>query len=348
MTPIRVLIVEDSAVAREFLRRIISADPRLEVAGMASNAEDALAMIHRVAPDVISLDIRLPGMNGFEATRRIMSERPTPIVVVSAAGAESEEMNLTMEALKAGAVAVVEKPLAPTHEDYAAIAGRLCTQLAIMSQVRLVRQRAIPEPSPRPARACHAGGYRVLGVAASTGGPNAILQLLNGLGRDFPLPVVAVQHMTPNFVEGFGAWLASASPFAVEIVTGRTALLPGRLYLAPPERHIAADAYWTWIEDSPPVCNHRPSAHVLFSSMARNLRDSGLGVLLSGMGEDGAEGLLEMKRAGAYTIAEHESTAVVYGMPAAAVRRGAVCEALPLQSIAPRILELTRPQPEDV
>jgi two-component system chemotaxis response regulator CheB len=348
MRRIRVLIVEDSAVVRELLRRIISADPRLEVVGMASSAEEALPLIRKLAPDVISLDIRLPGMNGFEATRLIMSERPTPIVVVSAAGAESEEMNLTMEALKAGAVSVVEKPPAATHEDYGNIAGHLCTQLAIMSQVRLVRQRTIAQPSPHPARATHAGGYRVLGVAASTGGPNAMLQLLKGLGRDFPLPVVAVQHMTPNFVEGFGAWLASTTPFAVEIVNDRRSLLPGRLYLAPPGKHLMADAYWAWTEERGPVCNHRPSAHVLFTSMARNIRDAAIGVLLTGMGDDGAEGLLEMRRAGAYTIAEHESTAVVYGMPAAAIRLGAVCEALPLPSIAPRILELAAVPPEVV
>jgi two-component system, chemotaxis family, protein-glutamate methylesterase/glutaminase len=339
MSRIRVLIVEDSAVVRELLRRVIGADPRLEVAGAFATAEEALAALDRLAPDVISMDIRLPGMQGLEATRRVMSLRPTPIVVVS--GIEADEQNLSMEALKAGALAVVEKPAAATHREYQALASHLCTQLAIMSEVKVVRQRSLPPPAiegngpQRPP-----GAYRVLAIAASTGGPSALMELLGALGTSFPLPILIVQHMTPSFVSGFGSWLAGVSRLELELVTGRIPLVPGTLYLAAGDRHLASDAASVWADDAAPVDNHRPSGDVLFRSLARNAGPSAIGVQLTGMGEDGARGLLELRRAGGYTIAEDESSAVVYGMPGAAVRAGAVMESLPVGQIAPRLLEL--------
>lgn len=339
----RVLIVEDSAVVREQLRRLIAADPRLEVAAAVESAEEALRILDRVSPDVISLDICLPGMQGFEATRRIMAQRPTPIVIVSASLA-GDEVRLTMEALKCGALAAVEKPVAAGHPEHAEMARRLCTQLSIMSEVRVVRQRMLVTPAPVPAVRPHLARCRfgVLGLAASTGGPNALLEVLRGLGADFPIPVVIVQHMTPAFVSGFGRWLSDAGNLPVEVVASRTQMVPGRVYLAPADRHVVVDRVCVGLDGSAPVGPHRPSADVLFRSMARNLGQAGLGVLLTGMGEDGAGGLLELWRAGGYTIAEDESTAVVYGMPGTAARLGAVRESLPLPGIAPRLRELVR------
>lgn len=341
MKRIRVLIVEDSAVVREHLRRIISADPRLEVVAAASSGEEALVLADRVSPDVISMDIQLPGIQGLEVTRRIMAERPTPIVVVS--GIDSEEINLTMEALKAGALSVVEKPVCATHKEYEALAGRLCTQLAIMSEVKVVRQRPVSDcailqrqpagPSPGP--------YRVLGIAASTGGPNALMRLIAGLGTaGCRLPIAVVQHITPGFVAGFASWLGGVTGIATEVVEDRTPLVSGRTYIAPSNGHLATDGTWAWVEDGPPVASHRPSASVLFSSLARGAGRAAIGVLLTGMGEDGADGLRELRAAGGFTIAEDPSTAVVYGMPEAAVRAGAVCESLPLYAIAGRVAEI--------
>jgi two-component system chemotaxis response regulator CheB len=341
MSAIRVLIVEDSPVVGEHLRRIISADPRLEVAAIATSGEDAIDMVERLRPDVISMDIRLPGIQGFEATQRIMAECPTPIIVVS--GIDMEAMTLTMRALRAGALSVVEKPASSTHEDYGALAAKLCTQLAIMSEVHVVRQRPIAARLPvRPsARRTANTTYRVLGIAASTGGPGALMQVLCGLGPDFPLPIAVVQHMTPSFLTGFADWLESVTPFSVSIVDRPMQLLSGKVYLAPPrDSHMIVNGLTGLCEDRPPIGGHRPSANALFSSMARSLAGDAIGLQLTGMGDDGAAGLLELKKAGAYTIAEDESTAVVYGMPAAAAQLGAIREILPLGEIAPRILKL--------
>lgn len=343
MKKIRVLIVEDSAVVREFLQHLIGQDPRLEVAAAVSSAEEALRILDQAAPDVISMDIRLPGMNGFEATRRIMAQRPTPIVVVSSS-VEAEDLKISMNALRAGALTIIEKPVGTTHADYAVLAERLCTQLAIMSQVKVIRQRlgrevAAVSPTLLPLRG-PAGPFRVLGVVASTGGPNALAELLNGLEGDFPLPILLVQHITAGFLEGFAAWLNHACPQEVAIAREGEIPAPGKVYLAPSDRHLKLESGYLRADSSPPVCAQRPSGTVLFQSMAHSLGAQALGVLLTGMGEDGAEGLLEIRRAGGHTIAEDESTAVVYGMPRAAVVLGGASESLPLPAIAPRILEL--------
>ena len=351
MRKIRVLIVEDSIVIRELLEHIVGHDPRLEIAAAVGSAEEALRILERVSPDVISMDIRLPGMNGLEATRRIMAERPTPIVVVSAS-VESEDLQITMNALQAGALAVLEKPAGTTSGEYESLAQRFGTQLAIMSEVKLVRRRVaathtravrtrtIATHSERQV-ASHPGGYRMMGIVCSTGGPSALVQLLGGLGTGFPLPIALVQHITSSFLGGFASWLESVSPFSVTIVTDRVTPVPGRIYLAAPDRHLRLEYGTLLVDAGDPVCGQRPSGTVLFESMATDLGAAALGVLLTGMGDDGAEGLLQIRNFGGHTIAEHESTAVVYGMPGEAVRLGAVCESLPLPAVAPRILDLT-------
>jgi two-component system chemotaxis response regulator CheB len=348
MSKIRVLIVEDSAVVRALLEHIIGRDSRLEVSATAASAEEALQLLKQVSPDVIAMDIRLPGMDGVEATRRIMSQRPIPIVVV-AASVESEERNsIAMEALRAGALTVLEKPVGTTSADYDTVAERLCTQLAIMSQVKLVRQYRRREPRPpsayKPPRC--PGAYSMLGIACSTGGPGALVQLLGSLGQAFPLPILLVQHMTASFLMGFASWLDSVCPFSVVVVNDGHIPTPRVVHIAPAERHLLMDAGRLRLDSADPVCRQRPSGTVLFRSMARGLGGNALGVLLTGMGEDGAAGLREIRQAGGYTIAEDESTAVVYGMPAAALRMGAVCESLPLPAIAPRVLELVSARPE--
>lgn len=343
MKRVRVLIVEDSTVVRELLRHLVARDPRLEVAAAVATAEEALDLLPRLAPDVISMDIRLPGMDGLEATRRIMSDRPTPVVVI-ASSIYSADLQIAMNALRAGALTVLEKPVGETHPDYEAVAGRLCTQLAIMSQVPVVRQRGARAPArePRPAAppAAARRSFQAVGLAASTGGPAALAKVLGALPRDFPLPVLVVQHMTPQFMGGFAEWLGSVISLPVALAAHGEPPAPGRVYVAPAERHLLLGPGRLELGAGPSVSGQRPSGTVLFESMARVLGPGGLGVLLTGMGDDGARGLLALRQGGGYTLAEARSTAVVYGMPMEAVRLGGACESVPLPDVAGRILDL--------
>ena len=240
---------------------------------------------------------------------------------------------------------MIEKPAGTSNADYEALAERLCTQLVIMSQVKLVRRNGHRDPDTAQRRVPQSwrggpGTFQMLGIVCSTGGPSALVQVLGALGPDFPLPILLVQHMTGSFLEGFASWLESVCPFRATVVKDGCFPVPGALHMAPANRHLRLDGKRLWLDAGDPVSFQRPSGTVLFQSMAQDLGADALGVLLTGMGEDGASGLLEIRRSGGHTIAEDESTAVVYGMPAAAVRMGAVCECLPLPAIAARVSEL--------
>ena len=347
---IRVMIVEDSPTMRMLLEGIIGDDPRLEVAASVASAEEALRVLAQVSPDVISLDIRLPGMNGFQATRRIMAERPTPIVVVSAS-VEADDLKISMNALDAGALSVVEKPGGTSGAEHVALAQRLCRQLVIMSEVPVIRQRnqaradraGTHGASARPATlaAPRSANYEALGVVASTGGPNAVLAILRELGSGYPLPILLVQHITPSFLPGFVAWLDESCPLKTVVARDGETVRPGYVYVPTAERHLELDGTRLRLTDGAPVSSQKPSGTVLLRTLARSLGPRALAVLLTGMGDDGAEGLLAVRMAGGHTIAEDESTAVVYGMPAVAARIGAVDEMLPLHRIAGRLKEIS-------
>jgi two-component system chemotaxis response regulator CheB len=340
------MIVEDSTVVRRLLAHIVSTDPRLNLAAAVASAEEALQELPRVKPDVISMDIRLPGMDGLEATRRIMTEQPTPIVVIADSVRDST-FGISMNALRAGALSVVEKPVGIETGGYEQIADTIRTQLYIMSQVPVIRQRGILAARPRLPQAelvqrppQHPA---VLAIAASTGGPPALAQVLGALPAQCPMPVLLVQHMGAAFMEGFAQWLDGLVPMKVSLAQDGEVPQPGRVYVAPGDRHLLLSPQGVLrLSNEKPLASQRPSATLLFRSVAAAAGDLGLGVLLTGMGEDGAVGLTEMRRAGAYTITEHESTAVVYGMPAAAVRLGGSSLSLPLPAIGPRLAQLAR------
>ncbi len=328
------MIVEDSTVVRALLTHIVTADPRLTVVAAVASAEEAIAALPHVRPDVISMDIQLPGMDGLEATRRIMADRPTPIVVISAS-IEAASLASSMDALRAGALSVVEKPVGFGHGAFDAVSREICTQLAIMSDVAVVRRRIRARDPDAPGVRVPVAP-RMLLVAASTGGPQAVARLFGALPAVLPVPVMLVQHMGEAFMEGYATWLQSVVPQRVVIAQDGGMPVAGTIHVAPGGRHlrIGRDGRMR-IGGDAAVGGQRPAATALIQSAGEALSGAAIAVVLTGMGEDGAEGVRALIAAGGAAIAEHESSAVVYGMPAAAVRMGAL--ALPIDMIAPHL-----------
>ncbi len=340
--PKRLLIVEDSAVVRELLVYICKGDPRLEVVQVVESAEAALQYLNRNQVDIISLDIELPRMNGLELCQEIMWQFPTPIVIVSSYLSD-KETKYSLNALKAGALDVIAKPPGPSDPSYPKFARDFTNLLVIMSDVKVIsqKQRVLKkadkeenENSTQKSRT----PIRALGVGASTGGPQAVVQLFKQLpigGFDFP--VFLVQHITAEFLTSYVEWLSETTAKTIRIAKHHEKPLPGIVYHPPSDCHLEVVHGIIHLSEKQPVSFQRPSITVLFESMARSYGSECIGVLLTGMGDDGALGLAQIKQRGGMTIAEHESTTIVYGMPKAAVDMGATVEVLPLPEIAPCI-----------
>lgn len=336
---IRVLVAEDSPTARALLVGMISASSGLEVVGQATNGLEAVALAMSLRPDVITMDIQMPVLDGFEATKRIMAEAPTPIVIVSSLDVKS--VQFAMEALQAGALAVLPKPVGPTSPDFGQASRYLAVTLRSMSQVKLVRRWRTAAPyrststPPLPADAAPRFAPRVVAIAASTGGPNALQAIFTALPDEFPAPILVVQHIALGFAPGFAKWLGETSKVRVKIAVAGEPLRPGTAYLAPDDQHLGVSERSTVVlSNAPPVGSFRPSGSFLFESVARVFGQASLGVILTGMGSDGVEGLRAVKAAGGQVIAQDELTSQIYGMPAAAVAAGVVDVVLPLHAIA--------------
>jgi two-component system chemotaxis response regulator CheB len=342
--PIRVLVVDDSSMQRQVLIHLLVQDRELEVAGWAANGVDALRAVERLQPDVITLDDRMPGMSGLETARRIMRDWPTPIVMVSAAAKQ-----VTDDAMAAGVLAVYDKK-ALTETD---AGGRPAVVRAIkgLSSVRLVRRRREPAAEPdmsQPTvlvRGYLSGAPEIVAIGASTGGPQALREILSRLPASFPVPVLIVQHTTAGYSKSLVDWLDASSALPVRVAEVGQPLDKPAVYVAPTQQHLVVRGRHLTLLDSAPVSLHRPSATVLFRSVAAAYGGRAVGVLLTGMGDDGAAGLAEMKRAGAITVAQDEASSVVFGMPAEAIRLGAADHVLPPARMPGLLLKLTaRPE----
>jgi two-component system, chemotaxis family, protein-glutamate methylesterase/glutaminase len=340
---INVLVVEDSRVIRDFLVYVLEADPEIRVMGTAESGEAALELLARRRPDVILMDIHLPGIDGLETTRRIMSSNPVPIVVCTASTHFDQE-HTAMRALEAGALAVLKKPRGFGGPDAEAETAAIVNAVKLMSEVKVVRRwnrtapvstpvtSALAEPTP-----LNGLGHdvAVVAIGASTGGPPVIFQILSGLSTAFPAPILVVQHISAGFTTGFAEWLASASGLPVHVAQGGETPLPGHVYVARDDHHLRVGPRGELqATTDEPHNGLRPSAGVLFRSVAERFGRRAIGVILTGMGRDGAEELKLMADQGALTVAQDEESSVVFGMPAEAVRLGAAQFVFPPQKIA--------------
>ncbi len=333
---VRVMLVDDSATYRALLAGLLGDDPRLNVVGVVSDGERAVQQAAALRPDVIVMDIHLPVMNGFAATRRIMETAPTRIVMVTATSVP-HEVAQSFEALESGALTVLGKPPGPGHADFDAMRRELVNTVALMAEVPVVKrwpaQGARPA-APMPA-VSHAGAIDLIAVGASTGGPLALQAFLSALQPKVTPPVVIVQHISHGFSEGLVQWLSRVCSYPVKLAAHADCLERGMAYVAPDGAHMEVQAGGRIVlTDASPINGFRPAVAALFASVAREYGRRAAGLLMTGMGRDGAEQLLQLRQAGALTMAQDRASSVIFGMPGEAVRLGAAMHVLSPQDMA--------------
>jgi two-component system chemotaxis response regulator CheB len=347
---IRVLLVDDSPLVLNFLQRLLSRSPEIQVVGTAANGKDGLHMVLTLNPDVVCTDLHMPVMNGLEFTRAVMSTCPCPILVVSVS-VEPGSANI-FQLLEAGAVDVFPKPRSIFDTDFDAVANGLASKIRILAGVRVFRRRniayvvAISKPAEVSTPQFQP---KMLVIGGSTGGPQALREILPQLPATFRLPLVCIQHIGSNFLSEMVTWLAEVSMMPVRKAIHGEFPQPGVIYFAPENAHLEFDNGGHFaLSLATPVDGHRPSITVTMRSAAHFFGTGAVGVLLSGMGRDGADGMASIAAAGGTTIVQDEASSVVYGMPKEAVALGAAKHILPLGEIAPAIVALANSQSIDV
>ncbi len=376
MNRIRVLVVDDSALVRSLLATLIDAQPDLTCVGAANDPYMAREMIRTLNPDVITLDVEMPRMDGLDFLEKLMRLRPMPVVMVSTLTERGAQV--TLRALELGAVDFVAKPRLGVAQGLQQIGGEIAEKIRVAAGARITRRAAPPPDQPAGPRAgsvasnsgvrpgqpdgaratprvplskplptgySRTGTEKVIAIGASTGGTEALREVLAALPADGPA-VVITQHMPPGFTQSFAQRLNGLCRMHVKEAEQGERLLPGHAYVAPGGLHLAVQLsgadYVVALDEGPPVNRHRPSVEVLFRSVARCVGPNAIGVMLTGMGRDGADAMREMRDAGAHNLAQDEASCVVYGMPREAVAAGAVHEVLPLSRIGPHLVQLLR------
>ncbi len=352
MEKIRVVVAEDSLTIRRRIVEVLAADERFEVVGEAADGSEAVELCLRLRPDVITVDMAMPVMSGLAATEQIMARCPTPVLIVSAS-TNRGDLFQTYDALAAGAVDVFEKPRGDEADEAweraLRSAVRIASHIKVISRPRAQRRAVTPSPDRRFAREePPRPSPRVVVIGVSTGGPAAVREILRALPPRFPIPILLVIHIGETFGTMLAEWFDGQSPLTVTLARdgdALTALGEGRVVMAPPGRHLVVREGRLRLTDEPERHSCRPSVDVLFNSVAAEPGLHSIAVLLTGMGRDGAEGLLAIRRAGGLTIAQDEETSVVFGMPREAISRGAAERVLPLRQIALALVSAAGDEP---
>ncbi|HNY13942.1 MAG TPA: chemotaxis-specific protein-glutamate methyltransferase CheB [Bacteroidales bacterium] len=356
---IKILIVEDTPVIRKYIEFIFESVPGMEVIGTAANGEEAIEFLKHRIPDVITMDIHMPKMDGFEATRYIMETTPLPIVIVSGS-TDPSEVAVTFKAVEAGAVGITLRPPGIGHPDHESEAKKLVELVRLLSEVKVVRRRggngaalkSMPDGAISNGTADTGiikNGIDIIAIGASTGGPPVIKSILEKLPAGYGAPVLVVQHIARGFTEGFAEWLNSSSKLSVCVAKHGEPALPGRVYIAPDDLHmgISPDGILS-MRGSDPEHGLRPSVSYLFRSAAESFGPRAAGVILTGMGSDGADALLLMRQRGGVTIAQDAESSVVHGMPGEAIKLNAAMYVLAPEMIAAAIGKLVTSNRRDL
>jgi two-component system chemotaxis response regulator CheB len=351
---IKVLIVEDSAVIQQQLRHILECDPDLQVIGVVSNGQQALDFVAREKPDVITMDNHMPHMDGLEGTRLIMATNPIPIVIVSASYTP-RDIQRSFQVIEAGALSILAKPPAASHPQYEALSRELVQTVKLMSEVRLVKRRRAhsadtpppvqPTAAELPGTTQAASKIELIAIGASTGGPKVLQQILSKLPKDFQIPIVITQHIAAGFTQGLVEWLSETCALSIGLACHGEPLLPSHVYIAPNDFQMGVTPGKTIIlRKAPPEHNLRPSVSFLFRSVTAALGKHAMGILLTGMGKDGAAAMQEMHDNGLLTIAQDKLSSTIHGMPGEAIRLGGVSLILAPEAIANHLCALNQKQ----
>jgi two-component system chemotaxis response regulator CheB len=342
MPKIRVLIVDDSAVIRKLLEKIFSSSPEIEVVGTASDPYIARDKLVQLKPDVMTLDVEMPRMDGISFLEKVMQHFPTRTIIFSSLAKTGSETYF--RALEAGAIEILEKPSIDVSHSLESLSAMIVEKVKEVATARIRPVKSVPVSAVvnKPKQTALAKTtHQLLAIASSTGGTEALKVLLRGMPADIPGTLV-VQHMPPGFTKSFADSLNTMFPFEVKEAQEGDQVVPGRVLLAPGNFHMeiyrSGAFYHVKLHQEAPLHSVRPAADYMMKSVAKYVGKNALGVVLTGMGKDGAEGLLEMKKSGAYTVVQNEETCVVYGMPGAAVALGAADKILPLDEIADDLL----------
>ena len=338
---IKLLIVDDSPVAQQFLTYIFSHEKEIEVVGIVNDGVEALEFVSKQKPDIITMDINMPKLNGFETTKAIMESNPIPIVILTASFNESD-VTKSFNAIKAGAVSIIKKPVSLNHPDFIKEAKHITETIKLMSEIKVVKHREKVVRSynetlgfiKRSSETGNTGSSKVVAIGVSTGGPPVLQTILSNL-HNTSMPILIVQHITPGFIEGLVNWLSQSSKLPINIAQNGQKALPGEVYFAPDGYHMGIDAAGNIVlSESSKENGMRPSVSHLYRSAARSFGENTIGIILTGMGVDGAKELKQLRDMGAITIAQDKDTCAVYGMPGEAVKLNAAGYVLAPEKIA--------------